>query len=245
MRGWRLGRERRLKAFRLAQRPRLLPLVRYGVVPSLEHVGVPFGETATVLDVGASRGQFAAILRYLRPEARILCFEPLPAALTTLRRVGVRLRLEIHAVALDERTGCTSFYVATSDDSSSVLPMTDRMTAEFDGMGVASKTEVATTRLDDLELSIRRPCLLKIDAQGSELRILRGARATLALVDEAYIECSFVELYHGQPLASVIIAFMLDTGFVIVGVHNVARGRDGTQHQADFHFRRGLCPETS
>lgn len=223
---------------RLAQRPRLLALLRYRVVPGLEHLRIPFGEAATVLDVGASRGQFATLVRYRRPDARIVCFEPLPAALATLRRVGARYRFEVHATALDERQGSASLYVATHDDSSSMLPMTDRMTAEFDGMGTAGTTQVTTTRLDDLDLSIRRPCLLKIDAQGAELRVLHGARKTLEQVDEAYIECSFVELYEGQPLAADIVALMLDAGFQIAGIHNVALGRDGTQQQADLHFRR-------
>jgi FkbM family methyltransferase len=234
----RVSPEQRLKALRLARRPRLMSPLRYRVVPSLEHVWVPFGQVTTVLDVGASRGQFATLMRYLQPNARIVCFEPLPAALGTLSRVGARYGLEIHATALDERRGSAPLYVATSDDSSSMLPMTERMTSEFEGMGTASTTEVTTTRLDDLELDIGRPCLIKIDAQGSELRILRGARETLERVDEAYIECSFVELYEGQPLAADIVAFMLGAGFLIAGIHNVAHGRDGTQHQVDIHFRR-------
>lgn len=190
-----------------------------------------------MLDVGASRGQFATLMRYRRPNARIVCFEPLPSALKTLRRVGAKFQLEVHGTALDESEGVASLFVATSDDSSSMLPMTARMTAEFD-MQSTGAVEVTTTRLDDLDLSIGRPCLLKIDAQGAELRILRGANRTLQDVDEAYIECSFVELYEGQPLAATIIAFMRDAGFSIAGIHNVSLGRDGAQHQADVHFRR-------
>jgi len=204
----------------------------------LEHVRIPFGEAVTVLDVGASRGQFATLMRYQRPAARIICFEPLPAALATLSRVGAASRFEIHATALDERRGFAPLHVATKDDSSSLLPLTERQSSEFGGMGTAGLARVETRRLDDFELDIRRPCLLKIDVQGSELRVLRGARATLALVDEALIECSFVELYEGQPLAADIVSFMAGAGFSVVGVHNVVRGRERTQLQADFHFRR-------
>ena len=83
-----------------------------------------------------------------------------------------------------------------------------------------------------------RPCLLKVDVQGLELDVLRGAARTLESVDEALIECSFVELYEGQPLADEIVLQMLEAGLRLAGVHEVVYSADGTAVQADFLFRR-------
>ena len=66
-----------------ALRPRLWPLLLRRIAPAIEHIG-PLSRFSfrTVVDVGANRGQFAAVARRLFPAARIYSFEPLegPAA---------------------------------------------------------------------------------------------------------------------------------------------------------------------
>lgn len=238
----RLSPQQRQKALRLTLRPQFLPLLRYGVFPSLEHLHVPFGDPLTVLDIGASRGQFATLLRHIRPKADIICFEPLPAAVETLQKVASRYQLQVYPTALDERVGNTDLHVASSDDSSSLLPPSAWMLGKSHDIRTLETIHVPTTRLDALDLNIQRPSLLKIDAQGAELRVLRGARNTLDRIDQAYVECSFIEMYEGQPLAAEVVTFMHDAGFDLAGVYNVALSRDGAHEQADFLFRRKTTP---
>jgi hypothetical protein len=80
--------------------------------------------------------------------------------------------------------------------------------------------------------------LLKIDVQGAELSVLRGAEKTLESVDSIFVECSFVELYEGQALANEVIEFLAARGFSIAGVFGPAYDADGRCLQVDALFSR-------
>jgi FkbM family methyltransferase len=64
--------------------------------------------------------------------------------------------------------------------------------------------EITISRLDDVvrqrSISIDRHVLLKIDTQGYELEVLKGAEETVAAVGAIQTEMSFQPLYGGQPL---------------------------------------------
>jgi hypothetical protein len=49
-----------------------------------------------------------------------------------------------------------------------------------------------------------------------------------------YVECSFVPLYAGQPLADEVLAYLRDQGFRLSGVYNLTQERSGRAVQADF-----------
>jgi FkbM family methyltransferase len=215
------------------------PALRQGVAASVEHSVIPFGENfATVLDVGASRGQFALFSRANFPNARIICFEPQPGPAGDLRRV-LGGRVELIGSALGPEKGEAEMNVSARDDSSSLRAIGDRQVAEFPGTQTDHSIRVPVTTLDDvLELPLERPCLLKIDVQGFELDVLRGGANTLQQVDVALIECSFIELYEGQALAEEVVTFMRQAGFRLAGVHGIAYSADGSAIQADFLYRR-------
>jgi hypothetical protein len=98
---------------------------------------------------------------------------------------------------------------------------------------------VATARLDEAVPpgKVRRPVLLKIDVQGTEIEVLRGATGMLGEVDSVLVECSFVELYRGQALAGEVIAFLDERGFSLASVCSPALDR-GRVVQADLLFER-------
>jgi FkbM family methyltransferase len=229
---------RLLKLIRLARKPGLWPVAVRGTMPSLEHEGIPFGhDFRTVIDVGASRGQFAAFAADRFPEASIICFEPLDEPADALERV-LGHRVEVHRLALGNEPGTATIHISARDDSSSLLPIGERQVAEFPGTGTAGVAEVSVSTLDDeLPSGINRPCLLKIDVQGFEAEVLKGAGRVLAEVDEALIECSFVELYEGQALAPAVVEMMEDAGFVLINGTEF-EGLGKTRIQADLHFKR-------
>ncbi len=185
-----------------------------------------------VIDVGASRGQFALLAAERFPSARIVCFEPLPGPRERIARV-LGDRVEVVGAAAGAETGRARLNVSARDDSSSLLPIGSRQVSEFPGTAVSDEVEVRVTTLDEaLPGELARPCLLKIDVQGFELEVLKGAEETLKSVDEALIECSFVELYSGQPLADEVIGQMVGSGFRLRGVHAITCSRDGSAVQS-------------
>lgn len=71
------------KLRRLASHADYCAALSHGVLPATEHQDSGLTrEASTVLDVGASRGQFALFARRRWPRARIVCFEPIPEAAT-------------------------------------------------------------------------------------------------------------------------------------------------------------------
>jgi len=220
--------------------------LKEGVFPSFEHASIPFGsDFATILDVGASRGQFALFALWRFPRARLVCFEPLPEAAAVASHVLPSARVEIHAVALGSYPRDMTVHVSAQDDSSSLLPIGPGQVEVFPGTHEHRQMIVPVDVLENYLTpdDVQTPCLLKIAVQGSELDVLRCAGSGLDLVDELLVELSFVELYSGQPLAHEVISYLAagDLGLVCVG--DVVRGRSGKPVQAEFLFRKG-CHDT-
>ena len=229
------------KALVLVQRARWRNAARKGVAAAVEHRDVPFGGCfATIIDVGAHYGQFSLLARELYPDATIVCVEPMPEAVDRLRAVhhsDSRVSIEPFAAAASGGRRC--LHVSRKTDSSSLLPILNPYLAAFPGTEESSVIHIDAQTLDALLPSqLERPALLKIDVQGGELEVLRGAPRLLAQVDVAFVECSFVEFYGGQPLADEVIGALLRHGLRLVGVYSVVR--DGRKQclQADLLFRR-------
>jgi FkbM family methyltransferase len=231
-----------MKLMKLLRRRRWRNALRHGVGAAVEHEAVAFQhEFASVIDVGAHHGQFALFAAERFRQASLYCFEPLPEAGERLATVlADRQGVRIFQVAAASDSAVHELHVSRLDDSSSLLPITDRYTTAWPGTEEAGRIEVQTVRLEDVieTGSIVNPCLLKIDVQGGELDVLRGAEALLASIDEVFLEGSFMEFYDGQPLAAEVISHLHHRGFQLVGVFGLKRDRAGRCLQADFLFER-------
>lgn len=231
------------KLLRILRHPVYRGAFRQGVRASVEHAPVRFGyDFATIVDVGASRGQFAAFARGRFPRAAILCFEPLSEQREVLSRaLGDGERVRVLDYALSDSSGERTFHVARSPTASSLLPITERQAATFEATDEVRQERVPTERLDAVLTSaeIHGPALLKIDVQGAELDVLRGADRVVDSFDEIFVECTFVELYEGQALADDVVAYLRERDFRLVGLWSMWHDDQGACIQADFLFRRG------
>ncbi len=233
---------RGVKLARIISRPAYRRALRRGVAAAAEHERIDLpDDIRTVLDVGANRGQFAVVAAERWPGAQLICFEPLPDARRRLSRVLADVpNVQIRSVALSDEPGDAELHIARADDSSSLLPITSRQVATFPGTDQVGVLEVRTARLD-VELNgtgLTRPVLLKIDVQGGELQVLHGAVGMLDRVDVILVECSFIELYAGQPLAHDLVAFLAAQGLVLTGVGLPTMDGQGRVVQLDLVFGR-------
>jgi FkbM family methyltransferase len=193
-----------------------------------------------VIDVGANRGQFTLACRAELPGIPIVAFEPIPAEAATFRRVhGQAAQVRLVESALGETAGQATLHMSQSADSSSLLPIGRRQTELFQNTAEVGTITVAVNRLDDLAdyWQGRRHQLLKLDVQGFELNVLRGATATLQSCAYVYAECSEVALYDGQALRAEVEAFLKAHGFVVQGRFN-DQMHEGQMIQADYLFAR-------
>lgn len=170
----------------------------------------------TVLDVGANTGQFATMIRKILPRATIYSFEPLADVFSELCRTGERLgNMHCMHLALGESNGEMKMYRNAASASSSLLPLAKRHQQAFPNAEEGAREIVQIRSLDEVcaPLALYRGILLKMDAQGYELSILKGGKSVLPAVDTIIVEASFVSLYEGQPLFNDIYEFLYSRSF--------------------------------
>src|SRR5262249_19001266 len=128
-------------------------------------------------------------------------------------------------------------FIASRLDSSSLLLLGSGQQAAY-GVSLSAETTVAVARLDEFfqPWNLARPTLLKLDVQGAELQVLRGAQRVLNLIDAIYCEVSFVELYATQPHAEEIVAYLGRAGFALRGAFNMSSTEKFGPTQSDFLF---------
>ncbi|MEO3761529.1 FkbM family methyltransferase [Mycobacterium sp. B14F4] len=227
----------------LARRPERRGLLRHRIAPSIEHNELLEGRSfRSVVDVGANVGQFAIWAADVLAAERVVCIEPLPAAIELLRKVVPRLapcRVEVIAGALSAAPGHHTLHVTAAIDSSSLLPTTATAQSRT-ALHEAGTQEVEVFVGDDvLPNNLPRPLLVKLDVQGTELDVLAGMPKLLSAADAVLVEVSFEPLYEGQSDPSAVVAHLLDAGFSLTGAARVP-GADSSWslHQADLLFER-------
>jgi FkbM family methyltransferase len=215
--------------------------LRYGVAPSIEHYDlVKQLDVDGIIDVGANRGQFTLLCRIVQPDVPIVAFEPIPSAGETFRRVhGDVARISLIQIALGDEAATGTLHLSKLDDSSSLLPIGEKQVAVFAGSAEVGSMPVEIRRLDDYQSNWGQAerMLMKIDVQGFELAVLRGAGRTLRSCRYVYVECSDVVLYEGQALRREVAEHLEQAGFVQVSSRN-ALVRNGELIQADYLFEK-------
>ena len=211
----------------------------YEMAHELKRVGVA---PATVIDVGANVGQFAVAMAKTFPGVAIHSFEPGPETAASLRKNVASLPgVVVYPLALGERKGKASLNVNTHSHSSSILPLAQAHMDAFPGAVTAGTVEVEVATLDGIfsDIEIKSPSLLKLDVQGYELAVLKGAAGTLARVDHVLLEISFRPLYEGEAVFSEILKFMESAGFELARpVGWLSSPRTGELLQIDGLFSR-------
>lgn len=197
-----------------------------------------------VIDIGANMGQFGSFMRgQVGYKGDMISYEPLVSAYQSLSRtVAGDNRWQSVNLALGDSPGKSTIHIAGNSQSSSLLGMLDRHRESEPASAYIGMEQVLVSTLDiqfhDLKLS-RRRAYLKIDTQGFEQAVLRGAEQSLAQVMILELEMSFVPLYEGQVLFTELNNYVGNLGFVMVGIEPVFRDpASGEILQADVVFRR-------
>lgn len=198
---------------------------------------------AVVFDVGANVGQFAESLIAHQPFADLHVFEPIPEALETLRRnlAGID-GIRFNGFALGNAAGCRDFVVRRFDEASSFLDLGQRLREGVYGLdfGAERTITVEMRRLDNYvrESGVGAIDLLKLDVQGYELEVLRGAEEVLPRIDWIYTEAQFQELYAGGPTFDDTFSFLHARGFDLLRMTSFRADDDGRLMECDMIFRR-------
>lgn len=144
-------------------------------------------EGGLAVDVGAHVGTFTVPLaRRVGTAGLVVAAEPTPRTAGALRRTlalnGLQDRVALHECAVGGEEGRARLHVAAVGSHNSLLPLGD------EGVGAV---EVAVRPLDALVPAGRATCIIKVDAEGMELDVLRGAGRVLAESPRAALIAEF------------------------------------------------------
>jgi FkbM family methyltransferase len=207
------------KAFR---RPRPTPPNDLPV-PTAEVVARVLGQRiTTVVDVGARWGMQDAWYR-IPPLARLVGFEPDQEECARLNRQA-RQHGEIDhryvPKALGSHTGPATLHVTADPACSSLYEPDPQLPDRYPGLNVIrlrGRQPVVLTTLEEWARTedVRDVAFIKLDTQGAELDILRGAGSLLDTCLGVEAEVLFSPLYLGQPLFADVDVFLRGRGFTL------------------------------
>lgn len=137
-------------------------------------------EGMTVLDIGTCEGYYSILLaRLMHDKGRVLAFEPDPDNSQWLKKNisanGYKC-IEVHDYALSDREGETMFFPG-GGTGSLVRQVTDLALLDESRDPVTVRTRTLDNVL--LDANIKNVDLMKIDVEGADLLVLKGAQHTL------------------------------------------------------------------
>ena len=198
-------------------------LVSFGLmanVAALARQGL-FADIDVVVDVGANIGQYAYMVHSVLPRVAIHSFEPDPECFRKLEKTFARFSIpgKCYRLALGDREGTSDFNLYDNSANNSMLVRHD------DPSAGGRRVSVACSTLDLLQnefTAFKRP-MLKVDVQGFELAVLRGADRFLERCKYVQLEVSFRHAYHGSSHVADLFAVMRDKGFLGVEILDTLR----------------------
>ncbi len=173
----------------------------------------------TILDVGANKGQFAKLAREVFPGAKIYSFEPLPDCFEILQNAlpGDNNFFSMNK-AVGSHMSTLQFFRSVHSPSSSFLKMEELHKEAFPESSQgqdAIPIDVEVISLDSFFESVKpeNEILLKIDVQGFEGEVIKGATLMLKNVKIVIVEVSHIQLYKEQPMFHDIYMLLNKQGF--------------------------------
>jgi FkbM family methyltransferase len=190
-----------------------------------------------IYDIGANVGTWTLLAKSVFPAAEVHAFEPLGRLADGLvANTGGIASVYRHAVALGTRPSESIMRLTSFVDASSLLELTEASARHYD-LRPAGEETVRVERLDDYirQHALPLPSLLKLDVQGYELEVLRGAERCLETVDAVLSEVSFVEFYRGQCMFHDVVNYLANQNFHLAALSkNTPLGRPLLQTDALF-----------
>ncbi|WP_460193322.1 FkbM family methyltransferase [Thermosynechococcus sp. FA-CM-4201] len=209
---------------------------------------IEFYQIDNIIDVGANTGQFVSILRdQTKYSGKINSFEPLSSAFKVLE---MRSRSDqfwsVYNYALGDFIGEAEINISENSYSSSLLTMMQTHLDVAPNSKYISKETITIKTLDSIFSTIASSqdrIFMKIDTQGFESKVLKGAENSLKKILLIQLEMSLVSLYESEILFEDMLELMKSYGYRLIGlVPGLADLNTGHLLQVDGIFSRELLP---
>lgn len=216
--------------------------LRYSITKYID----PKCEKLVLVDVGANRGRFydEASEVFSQAQIKALLIEPIPECAGFLqKKYETKSYVFISETAANDKKERMDFYINQFDETSSLLRIKSEIRELRDINTLRDKT--ITVASDTLDNIIEDCCffqepidILKIDVQGSEDRVLKGATRALAKTKFIWIEGSLKALYEGSCLFNDIHLILSMAGYCLLEIADGHRSPDKELLQVNCLYKK-------
>jgi FkbM family methyltransferase len=190
------------------------------------------------VDAGGFDGSWTTMFREIFPDTPVLIVEPQPRHSERLTKLCKELGPGVFfSQTLLGASAKNAVPFCILDDGiggygSSVMPEISNVPRHTEMLPMNTLKQLVA------DVSFPNPDFLKLDVQGYELEVLKGADSLLSGVEFILLEISTWQYNEGAPLLHDVLQWMADAGFVTFDLCEVHRFSDGTLCQLDLLFVR-------
>jgi FkbM family methyltransferase len=195
----------------------------------------------STVDVGANHGDFSLAVSAVYPNVRALLVEPLPALHAELEARCARQdgRWRLIPCAIGSVSGNATLHIDPQLDAIGSLAGFSEDYLKFNKDARPGATVQCMVRtLDEVcaEQSVGSVDFLKIDVEGFELEVLRGAKQTLPKTRAVVIEVSLARRRDSRNTLLTTLEILLDYGFHIVELYPSAGLSESPWKPVEFNL---------
>ena len=182
-------------------------------------------EAPVIIDVGVLNGTPWLYDAY--PDRKFILVDPLEESRVAVADLWGGLDYDFHVTALGSRKGSVEMDIEPTRLARSTPGH------RFDAAAVIEKRRVDVVRLDSITDGLSGPFGLKIDTEGHELEVIKGATRTLERCEFVIAEVSIKKRFKDGYRFSEVIAAMAERGFE---VHSFLSGLTRSPRMSDVLF---------
>ncbi len=182
---------------------------------SLKNLRVNGFSPTNILDIGAFEGEWTRMCQAIFPESNFLMFEAQESK-TNILAQQKSSKVDFHIGLLGPEMNLKSkFYI--NETVSSALPETEKNNQDYVEIPMFTVDEVIRAK------GISSVDFIKLDVQGFELEVLKGATKALENAEVVLMEVSLIEINKGAPLINEVMNFMSNKDFVCYDICSIVR----------------------
>jgi FkbM family methyltransferase len=185
-----------------------------------------------IFDVGAYKGEFAKYCLDIWSNANISCFEALEDKIVQLENLSAsNPQIKVFPILVGaENKEAVALHEAETASSVLVEHITQDFPVKYYPMATIDS-------IVEKHFANHPPDFLKLDVQGYELEILKGAEKSLSQIQVILAEVNFLDIHQNVPLLSDIVIWLNERGWVAYDICGLTRRPlDRALWQADFIF---------
>ncbi len=195
---------------------------------------------ATIIDVGAYRGDWTKEVQPIFPKANFLMVEPQPERAATLESLTKKLPNVYFASAL----------AGASDDAETAFNVLKTGSSVYAQRYKAEELTPKTITLpvQTLDTLVKKNALpgdyfIKLDVQGYEPEVLKGATEVLKDTEVVLLEANLLNYLYDAPLLADVVTFMAERHYLPFDICELYRKNDdGVLAFVDMMFIKENSP---